>query len=200
MKRGGDERLRGCRRALAGLVLSAAVLDASGSSAARAAEGLPDHNPTIDDIIRARPAEDRIVGGTRAKSGQWPSMVAIFVRAPSGKTANFCGGSMIGDGWVLTAAHCAAAMKTMPAQARFFVREGQVKLRAGQRSDIDVTAIISHPDYDPNRTLNDVALLKLARRGQAPFQKLLANDGYEAVVVPKGDVEARAAFVLRRSR
>ncbi len=157
----------------------------SGPTPVRAADDLPDHEPTIDDIIRARPGEDRIVGGTRAKSGQWPSMVAIFVRGTNGRSMNFCGGSMIGDGWVLTAAHCAAAMKQMPPQARFFIREGRIKLRGNLPSDIGVTDIVPHPDYDPKRTLNDVALLKLARRGQAPLQKLLGNDGYPTVMVPE---------------
>ena len=43
----------------------------------------------------------KIVGGTSAQLANWPFVVNLF----SGNTP-FCGGSLINQQWVLTAAHC----------------------------------------------------------------------------------------------
>jgi len=46
--------------------------------------------------------EDRIVGGVEAVEHTWPWQVALFI-----DDAWFCGGSIISENYVLTAAHCA---------------------------------------------------------------------------------------------
>merc|ERR1719348_2938401 len=46
-------------------------------------------------------AEGKIVGGHEAQPNQWPWQVALFI-----DNAWFCGGALISENWVLTAAHC----------------------------------------------------------------------------------------------
>ena len=46
-------------------------------------------------------AEERIVGGFEAEPNQWPWQVALFI-----DDAYFCGGSLISENYVVTAAHC----------------------------------------------------------------------------------------------
>ena len=46
--------------------------------------------------------EDRIVGGVEATEHTWPWQVALFI-----DDAWFCGGSIISENYILTAAHCA---------------------------------------------------------------------------------------------
>ena len=48
------------------------------------------------------PREERIVGGFEAEEHEWPWIVALFI-----DDMWFCGGALITDDFVLTAAHCA---------------------------------------------------------------------------------------------
>src|SRR5262245_32328217 len=47
---------------------------------------------------------DMIVGGTLAADGKYPWQVRIY--SDMNDEVGFCGGSIINDRWVLTAAHC----------------------------------------------------------------------------------------------
>lgn len=102
-----------------------------------------------------------IVGGEEAKFKEFPHMVALGY-LENGSIDWKCGGSLISEYFVLTAAHC-APRNNPPTIARL----GGLNLKASnegvQPINYLVVEIIRHPDYKAPAKYNDIALLKLDR-------------------------------------
>merc|ERR1711892_48390 len=96
---------------------------------------------------------DRIVGGAEATPHSYPWMAALFV-----DDAWFCGGTLISDEWVLTAAHCAkdaSEMKVMLGahNVRDDSEEGRIELVTRD--------FFTHEKYSQITLHNDLALVHL---------------------------------------
>jgi secreted trypsin-like serine protease len=95
----------------------------------------------------------QISGGEAASRGQFPWQVAIHV-----DYTNLCGGSLIQNNWVLTAAHCTYGFNN------FTVNIGATYWYFVPEDDTYGTIEkYEHPDYDQFYLSNDVSLLKLQR-------------------------------------
>lgn len=100
----------------------------------------------------------RIVGGSKADPKAWPWMVALFKK--SRKTL-FCGGALINDRYVLTAAHCTFGVPNNEIIAR--LGEYDFKDDGKFHNDYAVTEIKRHGHYNRRALRNDIALLKLEK-------------------------------------
>merc|ERR1712038_1798173 len=112
---------------------------------------------SFEDIcgLENPPAVDgsRIVGGHEAGENQWPWQVALFI-----DDSWFCGGSLISDEYVMTAAHCADG-------ANYFdIMAGAHDVRAASEPNrVEITSFegFTHPDWDSNTLFADIALVRL---------------------------------------
>jgi len=114
----------------------------------------------LSSLIAASPFVKRdvaplIVGGVEAQKGQFPYLVEIRLG-----TFHQCGGSIINDKWILTAAHC---VTTVPRLFTVIAGEHDLLVNEGTEQTREVELIINHPLYQVgNEKMNDISLWKLA--------------------------------------
>ncbi|KAG1942561.1 serine protease 33-like [Pimephales promelas] len=102
------------------------------------------------------PLNNRIVGGVDAAEGSWPWQVSLH----SSTGGHFCGGSLINNEWVLTAAHCLPGVSASSLRV-YLGRRTQQGVNANEISR-NVVTIIIHPSYNSDTNDNDIALLRLS--------------------------------------
>uniref|UniRef100_A0A8C6UBC8 Peptidase S1 domain-containing protein n=1 Tax=Neogobius melanostomus TaxID=47308 RepID=A0A8C6UBC8_9GOBI len=109
----------------------------------------------VSSVCGQPPLNPRIVGGQPAPEGAWPWQVSIH----RGR-GHICGGSLINNLWVLSAAHCfqsgSASDNTV-----FIGRQSQENANANEVRRT-IVEVINHESYDDSTNDNDIALLKMA--------------------------------------
>ncbi|XP_077462149.1 chymotrypsin A-like [Stigmatopora argus] len=95
----------------------------------------------------------RIVNGEEAVPHSWPWQVSL----QDYTGFHFCGGSLVNENWVVTAAHC-----NVRTSHRVVVGEHDRSSTAEDIQVLRVGKVFKHPRYNGFTTNNDILLIKLA--------------------------------------
>ncbi|XP_013099236.2 trypsin-1-like [Stomoxys calcitrans] len=127
---------------------------------------LPQRKLTQDDTIKPL-LDGRIVGGEKINITEAPHQVSLQT------TAHLCGGSIISNRWILTAAHCTYGRNADELRVRIGSSESS---KGGEL--IDVEEIVQHKDFNIRNVDYDFSLIKLDR-------EIEFNDTKQAVKLPE---------------
>ncbi|RXN24193.1 complement factor D-like protein [Labeo rohita] len=120
-----------------------------------------------------------IVNGTEAKPHSRPYMVSL-----QKNNKHICGGFLISDDFVLTAAHCQKGDETLTAVVGAHnlknENEGSVRIR--------VKSYHKHPDYSTKTHWNDIMLLRLEKKEEN-------NKNIKKISIPKQERDIKADSV-----
>ncbi|KAH8288705.1 hypothetical protein KR054_008278 [Drosophila jambulina] len=97
---------------------------------------------------------NRIVGGEDAAEGVAPYQISL---QGAGSGLHSCGGAIIDERWIITAAHCTRGKQA----AAFRVLTGTQDLQQNASRYYYPDQIVEHSDYAPRKYRNDIALLHL---------------------------------------
>ncbi|XP_058461893.1 trypsin-4-like [Malaya genurostris] len=111
----------------------------------------------------------RVVGGSETDISKIPFQISFLSREKP------CGGSLIGDRWVLTAAHCTHTIDVKSLQ----IRVGSSHFASGGQL-IQVKRVLQHPQYNNDIIDYDFSLLELT-------EAVVLNKTFFAVDLPKQD-------------
>uniref|UniRef100_A0A8C9TIG3 pancreatic elastase II n=1 Tax=Scleropages formosus TaxID=113540 RepID=A0A8C9TIG3_SCLFO len=106
--------------------------------------------PTFPPILR------RVVGGEDARPHSWPWQISLQY-SKNGGWYHTCGGTLISNEWVLTAAHCINSLNTY----RVVLGKHNLVEEEGGSVAIGASKLVVHEKWSSLFIRNDIALVKL---------------------------------------
>ena len=131
------------------------------------------------------PTGHLIYGGRRAYPNEFPNQVVFRFK---GQEHAHCGGTILNDKWIMSAAHCFIDLPEGVKQLDVFA--GTIDLTERPAIELGVKFAITHPNYNESKR-DDIALIRTERSYSGSGKVYLANQddvytGQEATVVGFG--------------
>ncbi|KAM9269039.1 LOW QUALITY PROTEIN: chymotrypsinogen B-like [Cariama cristata] len=120
------------------------------AGSARATLSLESCGPAIAPVIRGY---NRIVNGEPAVPGSWPWQVSL--QRDNG--FHFCGGSLISENWVVTAAHCSVRTTDTVVVGAY-----DQDVPSSDEQKLVIEKVFKNPNFNMLTIRDDITLLKLA--------------------------------------
>lgn len=113
------------------------------------------------DFVPEEDLEGRITNGQIAKPKEVPYQAGLELHI--GGKSGWCGGSVLSEEWIMTAAHC-----TDPAEA-ITVYLGYVNIKNGHdvgqiKIKTSKSNVVIHPKWDPKTITNDISVIKMPNK------------------------------------
>lgn len=160
-----------------------------------------DATAETDEATTASAGPERVMGGLPASIEEFPWQVALVGAGQNAYDGQFCGGTIIDDRWILTAAHCVVTSGIRARAESMVVYSGSADLR-GDGIMTAVSRIYIHPGYlsltNDRVSEHDIALLELekpiagvpVRLATPDTDSVLTEAGRNAIITGWGRTDA----------
>ncbi|XP_033998334.1 trypsin-2-like isoform X2 [Trematomus bernacchii] len=113
--------------------------------------GFDHEQPYSYDGVAVATEEDKIVGGKECIPYSRPHQVSL------NDGSHFCGGSLVNEKWVVSAAHC------YKSDMEVHLGEHDRNVKEGNEQVISSSRVIPHPDFNDDQKDSDIMLIKLSK-------------------------------------
>lgn len=161
-------------------------------------------SPITSGDFFASIGQQRIHGGDQARPGQFPYQASLRVNGTRGFT-HLCGGTIITNRFVVTAAHCTPTeLQNTPSKARLVLGAHTI---TDNGDAYEVQRIFIYPQWNSSRLLHDISLVQTVEEirftpivQRIPILRIFVNTTVRAVTSGWGLTNVSRYFIITENK